>query len=189
MKETELAEIESRILEYLVRARREILKLTSEMRSQSGFTEPAKSTAASSPLYDSITALLNGDAYGVQFAAAKARAKRQKKRFAVLSVYLTFSKEKPNASEYNAALRVVAERLEKCVRTTDTVARVDSEEFAVLLEDLAKDGQAHLVMQKVQQALGEPVSLGGRNIHFDASVNVQVYPKAEKTDPTSPVDP
>ena len=187
MQETELAEIESRILEYLVRARRDILKLTSEMRSERGFTEP-KETAASSPLYDSVTALLNGDAYGVQFAAAKARAKRQKKRFAVLSVYLTFSKEKLNPSEYNAALRVAAERLEKCVRTTDTVARVDSEEFAVLLEDLAKDGQAHLVMQKVQQALSEPVSLGGRNIHFDASVNIKVYPKPEKTDPTPPVD-
>jgi len=189
MKENELAEIESRLLEYLMRARRDILKLTSDMRSQSGFTAPVKATAASSPLYDSATALLNGDAYGVQFASAKARAKRTKKRFAVLSVYLTFSKDKPNPVEYNAVLRVAAERLEKCVRTTDTVARVDDEEFAVLLEDLSKDGQAHLVMQKVQQALSEPFSFGGRNIQFDASVNIQVYPKPERTEEVPPVAP
>ena len=187
MKENELAEIESRLLEFLMRARRDILKLTSDMRSQSGFSEPVMATAASSPLYDSVTALLNGDAYGVQLAAAKARAKRTKKRFAVLSVYLTFIKDKPNPVEYDAALRVAAERLEKCVRTTDTVARVDDEEYAVLLEDLSKDGQAHLVMQKVQQALSEPFSIGGRNIQFDASVNIQVYPKPEKTDPVPPV--
>ena len=189
MKENELAEIESRLLEYLMRARRDILKLTSEMRSESGFAEPVKATAASSPLYDSVTALLNGDAYGVQFAAAKARAKRTKKRFAVLSVYLTFSKDKPNPTEYSAVLRVAAERLEKCVRTTDTVARVDDEEFSVLLEDLSKDGQAHLVMQKVQQALSEPVSFGGRSIKFDASVSIEIYPKSENTDSASPDAP
>ena len=180
MQEKELAEIESRILGFLVQTRRDILRLTSELRSLSGYTESAKAAAAThSPLYDSVTALLNGDAYGILFDAAGARARRQKKRFAVLSIYLAFSKEKPTPSESNAALRVVAERIQKCVRTTDTVARIDDEEFAVILEDLTEDGQAHLVMEKLQQDLSEPVSLGERIIHLDASVNIQVHPKSK----------
>ena len=40
-----------------------------------------------SPLYDALTGLLNGGAYGVRFAMARARATRYRKFFAVMSVY------------------------------------------------------------------------------------------------------
>ncbi len=183
MEERELVEAENRILEYLAHARREVLKLTSELRTLSGFTETTKVSAQFSPLHDPVTGLLNGDAYRVQFAAANARARRNKKRFSVLSIYLAFPKEKPTSAERDAALRVVAERIEKCIRTTDTAARIDQDEFAIILEELTKDIQAHLVMQKLQHVLGEPVGLGSRQLHLDASVNIQVYPKSRETSP------
>jgi predicted signal transduction protein with EAL and GGDEF domain len=121
-----------------------------------------------------------------EFSSQQKRARNGPERFAVLSVYLTFSKGEPTLTNTMRCSRVAAER-SKVLRTTDTVARVDDEEYAVLLEDLSKDGQAHLVMQKVQQALSEPVSFGGRNIQFDASVNIQVYPKPDKTEEVPPI--
>jgi diguanylate cyclase (GGDEF)-like protein len=183
VQESELAEIERRILEHLVQARREMLKLTGECRKLSGIAEPTKASAQYSPLHDSVTGLLNHDAYGVQFFAARARAKRNKKKYAVLSVYLAFPREKPTAQEYDVVLRMVAQRIEKCVRTTDTAARVDRDEFAILLEDLTSDAQAHLVMQKLQKVLSDPVSIGERQFHLDASVNIQVHPKAREGSP------
>ncbi len=180
MQESELADIERRILEYLAQARREALKLTAECRKLSGLAEPTKASPQFSPLHDAVTGLLNHDAYGVQFFAARARAKRNKKRYAVLSVFLAFPREKPNAQEFDMVLRMAAQRIEKCVRTTDTAARVDRDEFAILLEDLTSDAQAHLVMQKLQKTLSEPVNIGERQFHLDASVNIQVYPKARE---------
>ena len=180
MQESELADLERRILECLTQARRETQKLTAECRKLSGISEPTKAPSQHSLLHDPVTGLLNHDAYGVQFFAARARAHRNKKKYAVLSVYLAFPREKPNSQEYDMALRLAAQRIEKCVRTTDTAARVDRDEFAILLEDLTSDSQAHLVMQKLQKALSEPIGIGERKFHLDASVHIQVHPKVRE---------
>ncbi len=176
MRETELAEIERRVLENLAQARRDVTTLTAELRSVRGFVEPAQ-TASQSPLHDPITGLLTADAFAVQFKAASARAVRNKRRFAVLSIYLTFPPESKDQNERDAAARMLAQRLGMCVRTTDSMARIDKDELAVLLEDLDADGQAHLVMEKLQRTLTEPLTLGERRIPLDTSVKVQVYPK------------
>jgi len=71
LNETELAEIEVRMLEYPVEARRDIIKLISELRGLDRFK--AEASAAASPLYDVVTGLLNAGAFGVRFAGARAR--------------------------------------------------------------------------------------------------------------------
>ena len=179
MNETELAEIESRILEYPVEARRDIIKLASELRSLRGFNATAQASGGASPLYDSVTGLLNGGAFGVRFAGARARAARYQKRFAVMSIDVGLSKETPRPDEYDVALKLVAARLQQSVRATDTLARIDHKKFAIILEDLAQDGQTHPVTEKVQRTLGEPLNVGERQIYLDASVSLKFYPASE----------
>ena len=179
MNETELAEIESRILEYPVEARRDIIRLASELRSVRGFNATTQASGGLSPLYDSVTGLLNGGAFGVRFAGARARAARYQKGFAVMSVDVVLSKGTPRPDEYDVALKLVAERLQQSVRATDTLARIDHEKFAIILEDLAQDGQAHPVTEKVQRTLGEPLNVGERQIVLDANVSLKFYPASE----------
>jgi GGDEF domain-containing protein len=78
--------------------------------------------------------------------------------------------------EAEEMLKQVAARLTGCVRETDTVARVDDEKFAVILEDLAIPENAERVKQKVEAALAEPVKLGERATHAELSINLQFYP-------------
>jgi diguanylate cyclase (GGDEF)-like protein len=179
LNETELAEIESRILEYPVEARRDIIRLASELRSVRGFNATTQASGGLSPLYDSVTGLLNGGAFGVRFAGARARAARYQKGFAVMSVDVVLSKGTPRPDEYDVALKLVAERLQQSVRATDTLARIDHEKFAIILEDLAQDGQAHPVTEKVQRMLGEPLNVGERQIYLDANVSLKFYPASE----------
>lgn len=179
MNETELAEIESRILEYPVEARRDIIRLASELRSLRGFNPKAQASGAVSPLYDSVTGLLNGGAFGVRFAGARARAARYQKRFAVMSIDVVLAKGTPRPDEYEAALKLVAERLQQCVRASDTLARIDPEKFAIILEDLSQDGQTHPVTEKVRRTLGEPLNVGEQQINLDASVSLRFYPGSE----------
>jgi len=187
MNEIELAEIESRILEHPVEARRDILRLTAELRSLK-FARSSPKSAHGSPLYDSVTGLLNGGAYGVRFAGAIARATRNRKRFAVMSVDVALAEDSPDSGENERALKIIAERLELCVRAADTLARIDDEKFAIILEDLPQDGHIRQVTDKVQRALSEPVTVGERSMHAHVRVGIRYYPTAENTAQLSPLD-
>lgn len=187
MDEKELAEIESRILDYPVEARRDILRLTSELRSVK-FSDIPQASARNSPLYDAATGLLNGGAYGVRFAGAMARATRYQKRFAVMSIDLARAWENADPGETERALKLIAQRLEQCVRAADTLARTDEQKFAIILEDLPQDGQMHHVTEKVQRALSEPLTFGERKLYPNATISIRVYPTPENTALLSPLD-
>ena len=67
-------------------------------------------------------------------------------------------------------LRIVARRLQTCVRATDTVARLGGDEFALLVEA----GSEHEVAARVADAFTDPVNVGGELLLVTASVGVAV---------------
>ena len=175
--ERELTEIESRVAQYPAQARSDILRLTQALRklSASPTTPPALSH-----LDDALTGLLNGGAYGVRFAMARARATRFRKIFAVMSVEVSFEAGSPaparDDSERDLAIKHVASRLEASVRATDTLARIGEQSFAVILEDLTHSGHAERVKQIVVDALAEPLVVEGRSVAPTISVGIEFYP-------------
>jgi two-component system, sensor histidine kinase LadS len=175
----ELAEIEDRLPGYPPQAQADIRWLTRELRKLHNLGSRHPESPASA-IYDPLTGLLSGGAYGVRFAMARARAGRNKKIFAVMSIELPLAKNMAagalSKQEAEETLKQIAARLTGCVRETDTVARVDHEKFAVILEDLALPENAERVKQKVQAALAEPVKLGERAARAESSVSLQFYP-------------
>lgn len=178
--EKDLAEIENRLESYPPQARHDILRLTGELRRLSGAAE-SHADSGITVLHDPVTGLLNGGAYGVRFAMARARATRYKKLFAVMSIDVAFDGErsagKPLSDEdRELTIRHVAERLESCVRETDTLARIGDENFAVILEDLGQPDHAERVQQIVRDALTVPVELGGEKVVPETRVDMDFYP-------------
>jgi diguanylate cyclase (GGDEF)-like protein len=57
-------------------------------------------------------------------------------------------------------LQVVAERLRAVIRINDTVARLGGDEFVLLLTDLQGREECAEVLERVAQAVSEPVDLG-----------------------------
>ena len=182
MEERDLVEIESRTDQYPPQAREDVLRLTREIRRLTGADRPTAVPAltASSPLYDAVTGLLNGGAYGVRFAMARARATRFRKIFAVMSIEAALEQESPGTplgeEDRDLTIRQIAERLEQSVRATDTLARIGGGNFAVILEDLTHSGHAERVKQIVQEALAEPVVLRDRTYLPQISVGMEFYP-------------
>jgi diguanylate cyclase (GGDEF)-like protein/PAS domain S-box-containing protein len=75
----------------------------------------------------------------------------------------------------------VASRLEKCLRSTDTVARLGEtftvarlggDEFTVLLDDLKDPGDAKLAAERLMTALSAPFILGGKEIFTSVSIGI-----------------
>ena len=184
--EIELAEIEDRLPAYSPDAQTDIRWLTRELRKayDLGLRNPGPPASA---IYDPLTGLLSGGAYGVRFSMARARARRYQKMFAVMSIDLTFSKSVAagalSEGEADEMLKRVAERLVACARATDTLARIDREKFAMILEELTYPEHAERVKQKVETALAEPILLEERALRADASVSLQFYPTSKPGDP------
>ena len=70
-------------------------------------------------------------------------------------------------------LITVARRLETCLRDGDTIARLGGDEFTILLDGIKDYGDAHRVAERVQEVLGEPFHLAGRELFITASVGIK----------------
>ena len=82
-------------------------------------------------------------------------------------------------------LQEVARRLTACVRESDMVARMGSDEYVVLLEDLNKDYedaaiQARVVSEKILASVGKPYFVGGHECHCCASIGSVVFGSVPK---------
>lgn len=80
----------------------------------------------------------------------------------------------------DALLIEVAERIRKCVHTDDTIARLGSDEFVVVLDSLSTDGdlaaeQAKLVAERVHARIREPLTLAGQAYRCKSCVGVSLF--------------
>ncbi|HEX4768989.1 MAG TPA: PAS-domain containing protein [Lichenihabitans sp.] len=73
-------------------------------------------------------------------------------------------------------LRIVAERLQGCVRDTDTVARLGGDEFAVLQIAMAEPIDASILADRLLRAIGEPLELNGQRIKPGMSIGIAIAP-------------
>jgi diguanylate cyclase (GGDEF)-like protein/PAS domain S-box-containing protein len=77
-----------------------------------------------------------------------------------------------------------AMRIAMAARESDTVARLGSDEFAVMLPDLADYAEAERMARSVQTSLAQPFRFEGHEIVVTASIGIALYPE-DGTDPGS----
>ncbi|MEC5406545.1 EAL domain-containing protein [Paraburkholderia sp. MPAMCS5] len=73
-------------------------------------------------------------------------------------------------------LRQAAERLQDCVRSRDTVARIGGDEFAVLLPAVHDKGALEDIARAMVARLDEGFSLQGREVFISCSIGIALYP-------------
>jgi diguanylate cyclase (GGDEF)-like protein/PAS domain S-box-containing protein len=73
-------------------------------------------------------------------------------------------------------LQSIAERLEGCVRASDTVSRQGGDEFVVLLSEVLHSEDAAITAGRMLQAVAEPHFIDQHELHVTTSIGVSVYP-------------
>jgi diguanylate cyclase (GGDEF)-like protein/PAS domain S-box-containing protein len=73
-------------------------------------------------------------------------------------------------------LRQLSLRLLECLRVTDTVARLGSDEFGCILVTPDGSGDAGVVASKIREALRQPFCIEERSVVVTASMGISVYP-------------
>lgn len=75
-------------------------------------------------------------------------------------------------------LMIAAKRFKKMLKSSDMVARIGGDEFAVVLKGLSTTGKAQKVARRIFDSIGQPFSLVGNSISI--SINIGVAPCDEE---------
>ena len=132
----------------------------------------------SQALYDGLTSLPNRSLLGDRLEIQLARAKRDRKRVAVIFLDLNDFKlinDRFGHAVGDAVLKETAARLRRVVRESDTVARYGGDEF-VVSATAGQPDDAQRIVEQVIQALHPQFSCLEQDTPVTASIGVSLFP-------------
>jgi diguanylate cyclase (GGDEF)-like protein/hemerythrin-like metal-binding protein/PAS domain S-box-containing protein len=130
--------------------------------------------------YDRLTNLPNRRLLEDRLRQLIARSRRSSLRMSLL--FIDLDKFKPINDELGHAtgdwlLQRVAERMRRCLRESDTVARIGGDEFVVLLPDAKNARNAVRVAEKIRATLELPfITTDGIKLTISSSIGAVLYP-------------
>ena len=109
--------------------------------------------------HDALTDLPNRVLFNDRLSLAILHAQRRRQALVVMFLDLDHFKRVNDTLGHSAGdelLVKVADRLRRCIRQDDTVARVGGDEFLLLLNGIARESDAATMARKILEVLAEP---------------------------------
>jgi diguanylate cyclase (GGDEF)-like protein len=129
--------------------------------------------------YDSLTGLPNRQLFKDRLEREIAHAKRIQSQVALIYIDLDRFKNVNDSMGHSAgdALLVgVSQRMLSQLRESDTLARLGGDEF-VVIATAPEEQPAHVLAERLQAALREPIMVQGATCFAQASIGLAVYPQ------------
>ena len=139
----------------------------------------AEASARFLSLHDLLTGLPNRRLFHERLERARERAHGEGERVAVLFIDLNRFKAINDGLGHEAGdevLRSIGQRLSRCLRASDTFARVGGDEFCAVIEGIKQLTDLDAVANKLQGCLSSPVQVGETELTVGASIGVAVFP-------------
>ena len=136
-------------------------------------------------LHDSLTDIANQALFRDRVDHALALARQRSSSLSVLLIDLDDFKRVNDSLGHSAGDRLlvaVSERIQRCLRSVDTLARFGGDEFAVLIEDSSGRGEAERTAERVLAALREAFDIDDREVVIGASIGIAVARPETDTD-------
>ena len=147
--------------------------------------------------YDELTELPNRELFSQSLERTIALAQRDNQKFAVLFVDLDRFKRINDTLGHSIGdelLKEVANRLAKCVRSTDSVAHLDAQapgairlarlggdEFVIKLYGIGSEETVAMIAGRIISALTPPFSCAGHQFVVTPSIGIALYPQDGRT--------
>jgi diguanylate cyclase (GGDEF)-like protein len=127
-------------------------------------------------LFDPGTGLATQFLFWEILGLAARRAKRNRDFFALLLVEIGDLPPEGADSIGDTVIHVAAERISHSLRGSDTVARFEHHQLAILVESMPRVEDIQIVAEKLMQELGKPFALGDVERGFRANLGISLYP-------------
>ena len=130
--------------------------------------------------HDGLTGLPNRYLLQDRVEQAIRQAAREKTLVGMLFIDLDRLKQVNDSYGHLAGdemIRVIAQRLRRCLRTGDTVARIGGDEFVLLLPSLLTVEAIAMAKERVLEATSAPCLIDGHEVPTSCSVGASAYPQ------------
>jgi len=130
--------------------------------------------------YDSLTRLPNRNLLRDRLEHALVLARRHHSGVAVVFLDLDGFKNVNDSLGHSVGdrlLGVVAERLTRCSRTSDTIARHGGDEFVIVMTGTVDEKSLIAWMERVRSSIAEPVWLDGNELYVGCSMGASLFPQ------------
>src|SRR5258708_2243713 len=129
--------------------------------------------------HDGLTGLPNRNSLRQRLDEMLAQTRRSSEKVAVLFLGLDNFKAVNDTLGHGVGdklLRGVARRLRSSLREEDAIARLSSDEFAIVQSGLARPEDAVLLCKRLLEAIGDPFLLDGHSVVVGASIGIAMAP-------------
>lgn len=131
--------------------------------------------------YDSLTDIPNRILFRDRLEHAILLAERDNTNFCLMFIDLNGFKQVNDNFGHDAGdeiIKVCAQRLNNCLRRSDSVARMGGDEFTLLLQNTDNNRDVALIAEKVIQAISQPTIIKGYEVVVGCSIGIAIYPQA-----------
>ncbi len=130
--------------------------------------------------HDPLTKLPNRLLLNERLSTAIARSRRTKGELGLLFIDLDRFKGVNDSLGHSAGdqlLQLVAQRVLQVCEESDTLARLSSDEFALLLDRDVSASQMGKLAERILRLLQKPFELSGQLLHMSASIGLALFPQ------------
>lgn len=129
--------------------------------------------------HDALTAIPNRFEFFRRLNTGINECRNRKQKLAV--VYIDLDGFKPVNDQYghhvgDELLKIISQRLETLLRTSDTVARLGGDEFSLILPGINVPADINMVVGKVLATIREPIIIEDHKITVYGSAGISVFP-------------
>jgi diguanylate cyclase (GGDEF)-like protein/PAS domain S-box-containing protein len=127
--------------------------------------------------HDPLTNLANRALFSDRVQHALSRQARESSGLAVIFIDLDDFKIINDSLGHGPGDQVLSEvgvRMNRCMRPMDTLARFGGDEFAVLLEDVARPQDVAEVAERILKSLEDPFSVENKEVYVRASMGITI---------------
>tara|TARA_R110001599_G_scaffold171353_1_gene362040 strand:+ start:22000 stop:24051 length:2052 start_codon:yes stop_codon:yes gene_type:complete len=131
-------------------------------------------------MHDPLTGLPNRKLLFDRLEQYRLQAQRDGQSFVVCFLDLNRFKRVNDVYGHEAGdqlLKVLAERMPQCLRSSDTIARIGGDEFVVLLRGDPQSDELVTVINRLYDAVAEPIPLPQATVTVSCSIGYAVYPR------------
>ncbi len=128
---------------------------------------------------DAVTGLPNRSLFNYRLGVALAHSKRHRGQLAVMFIDLDRFKTINDSLGHafgDKLLKIIAERLETCMREGDTVSRLGGDEFAMLLGNIHGVDDVIVQAERVLHKMEQPCTVEDQVLRLSASIGISLYP-------------
>lgn len=129
--------------------------------------------------YDQLTGIFNRHYVQSYMPTIFTRARRQKKKVALLFLDLDHFKDINDSLGHDfgdEVLRQTARRISSQIRESDVVARTGGDEFTIFLENLEEKHHAEVVASKLITMFQMPFRINDHEVYTTVSIGISLYP-------------